>query len=127
MPEDPEVDLDTLHERIHEELEHEGGRLLKFVALTTACLAGLAAIASLLAGATVNEALVMKTESAVLQAQASDQWAYYQAKGIKQVIAQTAANVWQAAGKKPVPATLDSARATLREGSERHRDEGPRA
>ncbi|HXC24360.1 MAG TPA: DUF4337 domain-containing protein [Gemmatimonadaceae bacterium] len=107
MPEDAEVDLDTLHERIHEELEHEGGRLLKFVALTTACLAALAAVASLQAGATVNEALAMKTEAAVLQAQASDQWAYYQAKGIKGVIAQTASNVWQAAGK-PVPAKLDS-------------------
>jgi hypothetical protein len=107
MPEGPEVDLDTLHERIHEEVEHEGGRFLKFVALTTACLAALAAVASLQAGATVNEALLMKTESAQLQTRASDQWAYYQAKGIKQIVTQAATSAWKAAGK-PSPAALDS-------------------
>ena len=107
MPEEAEVDLDTLHERIHEEVEHEGGRFLKVVALTTACLAVLAAIASLQAGATVNDALLLKTEATQLQIRASDQWAYYQAKGIKATVAQTAANVWRAAGK-PVPITVDS-------------------
>jgi len=46
-------------------------------------LAALAAIASLKAAATVNEALVLKTDPTNFQTQASDQWAYYQAKGIK--------------------------------------------
>ena len=105
MPEGPEVDLDDIHERIHEAVEHEGGRLLRLVALTTAFLAALAAVASLQAGATVNEALVMKTESTQLQTRASDQWAYYQAKGIKGAVAQASATPWQAAGK-PVPAAL---------------------
>ncbi|WP_237684468.1 DUF4337 domain-containing protein [Pseudaminobacter soli (ex Zhang et al. 2022)] len=40
----------------------------------------------MLAGSAVNEALALKTEAAQLQAQASDQWAYYQAKGIKAVV-----------------------------------------
>jgi hypothetical protein len=31
----------------------------------------------------VNEALVLKTEAGRLQAEASDQWTYYQAKGVK--------------------------------------------
>jgi len=63
MPEGPEVESEKLHEAIHEELEREGGMFLRGVALTTALLAALAAIASLRAGATVNEALVLKAEA----------------------------------------------------------------
>jgi Domain of unknown function (DUF4337) len=80
MPEGPEVDIDKLHETIYEEMEREGGRLLKGIALTTALLAALAAIAALRAGTTVNEALMLKTEATRLQAEASDQWTYYQAR-----------------------------------------------
>jgi hypothetical protein len=105
MPEGPEVDLDSLNERIHEEVEREGGGFLRLVALSTAILAALAAGASLQAGATVNEALVLKTESTQFQSQASDQWAYYQAKGVKEAISRAAANAWQAAGK-PAPTEL---------------------
>ena len=83
MPEGPEVETEKLHEAIHEELEKEGGEFLKRIALTTALLAAIAAVASLQAGATVNEALVLKTEATRLQAEASDQWAYYQAKNIR--------------------------------------------
>jgi hypothetical protein len=72
MPEEIEVDIDKLHEDIHEELEREGGSLLKMVALTTALFAALAAVAALRAGGTVNEALVTKTEATSLQAEASD-------------------------------------------------------
>lgn len=101
MPEGPEVDIDKLHETIHEEMEREGGRLLKGIALTTALLAALAAIAALRAGATVNEALVLKTEAARLQAEASDQWNYYQAKGIKAAIQEASRAAWLANGKEP--------------------------
>lgn len=86
MPEEIEIDTDKLHEAIHEEVEREGGTLLRTIALTTALFAALAAVASLLAGSTVNEALALKSEATQLQAQASDQWAYYQAKGIKSVV-----------------------------------------
>lgn len=86
MPDEIEVDTDKLHEAIVEEVEREGGTLLRTIALTTALFAALAAVASLLAGSTVNEALAIKTEATQLQAQASDQWAYYQAKGIKAVV-----------------------------------------
>ena len=60
MPEEIEIDTEKLHEEIHEELEREGGSLLKMVALTTALFAALAAVAALRAGGTVNEALVMR-------------------------------------------------------------------
>ena len=103
MPEGPEVETERLHEAIHEELEREGGAFLKRIALTTAILAALAAIASLYAGATVNEALVLKTEATRLQAEASDQWAYYQAKGIKAAVAEASATSWLAIGKPAPP------------------------
>src|SRR5881409_4073142 len=101
MPEAPEVETERLHEAIKEELEHEGGALLKRIALSTALFAALAAIASLRAGATVNEALVLKTEAARLQAEASDQWAYYQAKGIKAATAEASRTSWLAIAKEP--------------------------
>ena len=101
MPEGPEVETERLHETIHEELEHEGGSFLKRIALTTAILAAFAAIASLRAGATVNEALVLKTEATRLQAEASDQWSYYQAKGIKAATAEAARTSWLAIAKEP--------------------------
>ncbi len=101
MPEEPEVETEKLHEAIHEELEHEGGRFLKQIALTTAVLAACAAIVSLLAGSTVNEALVLKTEATRLQAQASDQWAFYQAKGIKSAVAEASRTSWLAIAKEP--------------------------
>lgn len=111
MPEDPEVDLDSLRERVSEEVERETIGFIRIVALTTALLAALAAISSLQAGATVNEALVLKTESTQLQSQASDQWAYYQAKGLKEAVARAAANSWLAAGKTPPAALISSADA----------------
>jgi hypothetical protein len=101
MPEEPEVDTEKLHEAIKEELEHEGGSFLKMISLTTAILAVLAAIASLKAGDTVNEALVLKTEAARLQSEASDQWAYYQAKGVKAAIQEASRTSWLAIGKLP--------------------------
>jgi len=103
MPEGPEVETERLHETIHEQLEEHGGAFLKRIALTTALFAALAAIAALRAGATVNEALVLKTEAARLQSEASDQWAYYQAKGIKAAVAGASRNAYLAIAKEPPP------------------------
>lgn len=110
MPEGPEVETEKLHEAIHEELEHHGGGFLRGIALTTAILAALAALASLRAGATVNEALVLKTESSRLQSEASDQWAYYQAKGVKAAVAEASRAAFDAAGKEPPPRYEEKAR-----------------
>jgi len=101
MAEDPEVETEKLHEMVHEELEKEGGGFLRQIALTTAILAAFASVAALYAGATVNEALVLKAESTRLQAEASDQWAYYQAKGIKGAVQEASQTAWQALGKEP--------------------------
>jgi hypothetical protein len=107
MPEGPEVDTDKLHESIKEELEESGGRFLKQIAVSTAVLAAFAAIASLHAGATVNEALLLKADATRLQAEASDTWAYYQAKGIKASVQEGIANSWRAAGKE-APADVEA-------------------
>src|SRR5262245_61805769 len=99
MPEGPEVETERLRESIKEELEREGGSFLKTIALTTALLAASAAVASLRAGATVNDALVLKTEAAQLQSEASDQWAFYQAKGIKAALQEASQTSWLAIGR----------------------------
>lgn len=106
MPDEPEIDTDSVRESIHE--HHAGPPLIKRIALTTALFAALGAVAALESGATVNGALVLKTEAGRLQAEASDQWAYYQAKGIKGQIQETSRAVWLAAGKTP-PAEVDAA------------------
>ena len=61
----------------------------------------MAAVASLEAGSTVNEALALKTEATRLQAEASDQWAYYQAKGLKATVTEVSRNTWIALDKQP--------------------------
>jgi len=95
-----------LHEAIEEEIKHIGGALLREIALTTALFAALAAISALKAGSSVNTALVLKTEAARLQSEASDQWAYYQAKGIKASVQEAARTSWLAIGKEP-PSTYE--------------------
>src|SRR6266436_5009763 len=77
--EEAEVPLEHLHEEIHHHAEHGGAPWISWVALSTAILAVLAAIAGLLSGMHANEAMMS-------QIQASDQWGYYQAKSIKSAI-----------------------------------------
>src|SRR5438309_11541344 len=74
--EEAEVPLEHLHEQVHHKAEHSGETWISWVALSTAILAVLAAIAGLLSGQHVNEAVMNQIE-------ASDQWSYYQAKSIK--------------------------------------------
>ena len=47
MPEETEIDTDSLREKIDEQREKRGGSFLRWISLTTALLAALAAIASL--------------------------------------------------------------------------------
>ncbi len=101
MPEGPEVETEKLHETIREELEHEGSAFLRKIALTTALLAVLAAIAALRAGATVNHALLLRADATRLQSESSDQWAFYQAKSVKAAVQEAVRASWLAAGKEP--------------------------
>jgi hypothetical protein len=105
MPEGPEIETESLHESIREELEKEGGGFLRKIALSTALLAVFAAFAALRAGATVNHALLLRTDATQLQSQASNQWAYYQAKGVKAAVQESIRASWLSAGKEP-PASV---------------------
>jgi hypothetical protein len=77
--EEAEVPLEHLHEQTHETAKHSGQAWISGVALSTAILAVLAAIASLLSGEHANEAMINQIE-------ASSQWSYYQAKSIKAAV-----------------------------------------
>ena len=118
MPEEPEVATEKLHEAIEEELKHNGGSLLRLIAMTTALFAAVAALAALQAGSTVNKALVLKTEAARLQSEASDQWNYYQAKGIKAAVQEAARTSWLAMSKEPPPVYEQKAKRYGEEQSE---------
>jgi hypothetical protein len=108
VPEEMEVETEKVDEIVHEAIEREGAWLLRAIALTTALLATLAAVAALRAGATVNEALMVKAEATRLQAEAADQWAYYQAKAIKAAVQEASRTAWLAVGKEP-PAKFEGA------------------
>ena len=74
--EEMEVPTEHLHERINEKAEHSKDRWSMYLAVSTAIMAVMAAFGSLLAGHHSNEALISQLKS-------SDQWSFYQAKGIK--------------------------------------------
>jgi Domain of unknown function (DUF4337) len=118
MPEGPEIETEKLHEAVHEELEREGGSFLRRIALTTAILAVIAALAALQAGSTVNEALMLRSDAARLQAEVSDTWAFYQAKGIKAAVQESARTSWLSIGKEPPPEYGDNARRYAGEQAE---------
>ncbi|MEI7706144.1 MAG: DUF4337 family protein [Deltaproteobacteria bacterium] len=103
MPSEIEIDTEKLHESIREEIERDGAPFLRKIALSTALLAVLAAVAALRAGATVNHALLLRADATRLQSLASDQWAYYQAKGVKAAVQESIRSTWLAAGKEPPP------------------------
>lgn len=106
MPDEIEVPLEHLHEHIaeaHEEAldehkeaqggtrksgkeEEEHAGWTRSIAVVTALLAVIAAVGSLQAGLLVNEALLSKNDEISLRTQATDQWNYYQSKGIKGIV-----------------------------------------
>ena len=75
-------------EQLEELNEHAKGQgWIRFLSISTAIIAVLAATATLLSGNYANEALLLKNDAILSQTRASDQWSYYQAKGIKREVA----------------------------------------
>ncbi len=99
----PDVPLDETQDHIKEHAAETRQPWITGVAVSTAILAAIAAVASLLAGQHINEGMMK-------QLRASDDWAYYQAKGIKAGILDAKMELLAADGK-PVSAT-DKAKAT---------------
>src|SRR5579875_2912340 len=83
------------NEKAHEVLAEGKEKWVLYVALTTAIFAVLAAISGLLAGDHADEAMLA-------QIKASDQWAFYQAKGIKTDVLNSSNTVLLSLGKQPV-------------------------
>jgi hypothetical protein len=86
MPEEG-LEASEIKEKLDEAIEQlerkEHPRWMVYLSLATALMAVVAAIASLESGALSNEAILEKNEAVLRQSQASDQWAFYQDKGIK--------------------------------------------
>jgi hypothetical protein len=83
--------MEKVHEHIEEHAHGAKEKWISLVALTTAILAALAAVTSLLAGDHAEEAMARQIES-------SDQWSYYQAKGIKSGLVGTRIEILAALG-----------------------------
>ena len=47
--------------------------------------------------------MMLRTDAARLQAEASDQWAFFQAKGLKAAVEEASRSSWLAIGKEPPP------------------------
>ncbi len=71
-----------------EKLEEAAGEWRTWLALTTALIAVVAAVISLVSGYYADRALLEKNNAVLLQSKASDQWSYYQAKGVKKNLAE---------------------------------------
>jgi hypothetical protein len=78
------------HDHVVEHEAHKGG-LGQQVAIFSAVLATLGAIVSFFGGDTQNKALLYKNNAVLERAEASDQWNFYQAKSMKQNMAEIAA------------------------------------
>jgi len=76
-------------------VEHEAqkGGLGQQVAIFSAVLATVGAIVSFFGGSTQNDALLFKNNAVFERAEASDQWNFYQAKSMKQNLAELAATI----------------------------------
>lgn len=92
--EDP---TERLQEKLHEEAEEtKKEKWSLYVVLSTALMAVLAAFSGWLGGHHANEALIAQMKS-------SDQWAYYQAKGIKSEISDAEGKVIASVTHQPAP------------------------
>ena len=91
-----EYEMPSPHEHaIEEASENESDSLAQRIALMTAVLSTIGALISYQSGSNQNEALFLKNQSILKQAEASDQWAYYQAKSTKSHIDDAAAALAQ--------------------------------
>jgi len=102
MPDEIEVPLENAQEHVaHAHEEHDnhnsghhgsegpakpGEGWIRYMAVTTAILAVVAAIGALQGGLLINESLLQKNEQIKNLTQASDTWNYYQAEGLKALI-----------------------------------------
>ena len=93
-----EVSVEDQHETIHHHAEHSTERWLLYSALISSFLAVAAAICGLHASHSANKAMIA-------QMHASDQWGYYQAKGVKANITEMHSDILET-NHQPIPQEL---------------------
>jgi hypothetical protein len=103
--EEIEIPTEHLHEEIQEKAEEQKEKWILFVALSTAFMAVLAAVAGLLAGHHANEALIERVK-------ASDSWSFYQSKNLKEEIAVSSDRIVKELSTHPV--TSDNSQTIAR-------------
>ena len=102
MPEEIEVPTEHLHEKMQEESEEHGAerKWISRVAVSSAMLAVAAAICALLASHHSDEAILEEMR-------ATDQWSYFQAKGIKSAIQESIIEEAASSGRAVPPERTD--------------------
>ena len=91
-----EYEMPSPHEHAIEEAgANEKDTLAQRIALMTAILSTVGAMISYQSGSNQNEAMFLKNQSILKQAEASDQWAYYQSKSTKSHLDDAAAALAQ--------------------------------
>ena len=116
-----EYEVPAHHEQHIEHEAHHGTALSQQVAIFTAILATLGAVISYQGGHTQNEALYYKNEAVYFRSLASDQWAYYQAKGIKQEIDKAELS------RATDPKRIDELKATLQRNDDERTESSAKA
>ncbi len=109
------------HDHAVEHAGHKPG-LGQQVAIFTALLATVGAIVSFFGGDTQNKAMLFKNEAVLRKTEASNQWNYYQAKSMKQNLAEFAS----AMAMDPKVAEKYAGEARRRRGPRRLHRSAPR-
>ena len=109
--EEPEVPTEHLQVEIEHHAHEEKATWTMGVALSSALLAALAALASLKAGHEANMAMITQIESA-------NQWGYFQSKSIKESQLAGKLDILAALGKEPAPKDLAKAEEYKKEKAE---------
>jgi hypothetical protein len=122
MPE--EFDVHGPHDHaVEPHATHDADGSAARIAVMTAILACIRAISAYQSGTEENFALLYKNEAAIQKTEAADQWAYYQAKGQKQNLAELGAALSQATPPLQKRFEADAARYRAEKESIRARAE----
>ncbi|WP_298693814.1 DUF4337 domain-containing protein [uncultured Sulfuricurvum sp.] len=90
-----EEHLKQVEEAMEEVKEEEKeSRWLSYISLSTAIIAIVTALAGLYESQVTSKTILLKNEAVLYQGQASDQWSYYQSKGIKGHIYEVSAEIY---------------------------------
>lgn len=118
MPEEMESPTEKLEEHIHEAAEHAKEDWLRWCALMSAVFAVMAALSGLVSSGYANTAMIE-------QIKASDQWGYYQAKGVKALIVENSAkpDATKLQRYKQEEESIHEAAQKLTESSEKHMEQ----